>query len=208
MHHVISGYIDDFYLQGHTYASCARNILDTVETFDSLGLVIHHEKSVTSPSQEDVIVGFVINSITMTIRVTNEKKAKIKQILIVAIANSVDISIWQVAKIIGSLVSSFPGVQYGALYYRYLEMDKISAQIVEGNFDAPKLISEEGLEELRWWVNHIDASFNYLLTPPFDHITIYSDVAVLCDAPLGGGCLLLRDQSISIISNFWPHFLP
>ena len=96
----------------------------------------------------------------MTIRVTNEKKAKIKQILIAAIANPVDITIRQVAKIIGSLVSSLPGVQYGALYYRYLEMDKISAlKIAKGNFDAPMTISEKGLEELRWWVNHIDESF-------------------------------------------------
>ncbi len=75
-------------------------------------------KSLT-PSQEVIILGFVINSITMTIRVTDEKKAKIKTILLVAIANPVDISIRQVVKIIGSLVSSLPGVQYGALYYRY-----------------------------------------------------------------------------------------
>ncbi|XP_028415485.1 uncharacterized protein LOC114538507 [Dendronephthya gigantea] len=191
-HHIISGYIDDFYLQGHTYARCANNILDTVETFDRLGLVIHPEKSVTSPSQEVIILGFVINSITMTIRVTIEKKEKIKKLLIAAIANPVDISIRQVAKIIGCLVSSLPGVQYGALYYRYLEMDKISAlKIAKGNFDAPMTISEDGLVELRWWVTHIDESFNYLMSFPID-ITIYSDAslqgwgAVLGDTSSGG----------------------
>ncbi len=192
MHHVISGYIDDFYLQGHTYVRCARNVLDTVKTFDSLGLVIHPEKSVTSPSQEVIILGFVINSITMTIRVTDEKKAKIKTILLAAIANPVDISIRQVAKIIGSLVSSLPGVQYGALYYRCLEMDKISAlKISKGNFHAPMTISKEGLEELGWWVDHIDESFNYLSFPPFN-IIIYSDAslqgwgAVLGETSSGG----------------------
>ena len=186
-HHVISGYIDDFYLQGYTYASCARNVLDTVETFDSLGFVIHPDKSVTSPSQEVIILGFVINSVTMTIRVTNEKKAKIKTILLVAISNPVDIPIRQVAKIIGSLVSSLPGVQYGALYYRYLEMDKTSAlKIAKGNFDAPMTISKEGLEELRWWADQIDASFNYLQFPPFD-IIIYSDASLQgWGAVLGG----------------------
>ncbi|CAB4034632.1 Transposon Tf2-6 poly, partial [Paramuricea clavata] len=155
-------------------------------------LVIHPDKSVTSPSQEVIILGFVINSITMTIRVTNAKKERIKTFLIAAIENPIDISIRQVAKIIGYLVSTLPGVQYGALYYRYLEMDKVSAlKISKGNFDAPMTISKDGLVELRWWVNHIDESFNYLMIPPID-ITIYSDAslqgwgAVLGDTSSGG----------------------
>jgi hypothetical protein len=86
--------------------------------------------------------------------------------LIAAIENPADIAIRQEAKIIGYLVSTLPGVQYGALYYRYLEMDKISAlKIAKGNFDAPMTISKDGLVELRWWVNHIDESFNYLMIP-------------------------------------------
>ena len=128
----------------------------------------------------------------MTIRVTDEKKAKIKTILLAAIANPVDISMRQVAKIIGSLVSSLPGVQYGALYYRYFEMDKISAlKISKGNFDAPMTVSKEGLENLRCWVDNIDESFSYLSIPPFDNI-IYSDAslqgwgAVLGETSSGG----------------------
>jgi hypothetical protein len=90
--------------------------LDNVETYDSLGLVIHPDKSVSSPSQEVIILGFVVNSKTMTIRVTNEKKEKVKKFFIAAIENPADISIRQIAKIISYLVS-LPGVQCGALYY-------------------------------------------------------------------------------------------
>jgi hypothetical protein len=71
-------------------------------------------------------------------------------------------------------------------------MDKISAlKIAKGNFDAPMTISKDGLVELRWWVNHIDESFNYLMIPPID-ITVYSDAslqgwgAVLGDTSSGG----------------------
>ena len=40
-------------------------------------------------------------------------------------------------------MASLPGVQYGALYYRYLEMDKIAAlKNAKGNFDAPMCISK------------------------------------------------------------------
>ncbi|CAB4002709.1 Hypothetical predicted protein, partial [Paramuricea clavata] len=128
----------------------------------------------------------------MTIRVTNAKKERIKTFLIAAIENPIDISIRQVAKIIGYLVSTLPGVQYGALYYRYLEMDKVSAlKISKGNFDAPMTISKDGLVELRWWVNHIDESFNYLMIPPID-ITIYSDASLQ-----GWGAVLGREENNS-----------
>ena len=49
LHHIISGYIDDFYLQGSTYQKCAENVVNTVKIFDSVGLVPHPRKSVFTP---------------------------------------------------------------------------------------------------------------------------------------------------------------
>ena len=53
INHVVSGYIDDLYLQGSTYQKCAiNNVLDSVQMLDNPGLVIHPEKSVFFHSRE------------------------------------------------------------------------------------------------------------------------------------------------------------
>ena len=74
LHHIISGYNDDFYLQGSTYQKFVENVVNTVKIFDSVGLVPHPRKSVFTPVQEIVLLGFVINLLSMTITLTVEKK--------------------------------------------------------------------------------------------------------------------------------------
>lgn len=63
----------------------------------------------------------------MIVRLTEDKIRKIKEVLLSAIHNSHSVKIRDISRIIGYLISSFPGVTFGALYYRYLEMDKIKA---------------------------------------------------------------------------------
>ena len=51
--------------------------------------------------------------------------------------NMVDPPIFEVAKVIGILVSNFPGVELGPLHYRALEHDKTSALAANaGNYEA------------------------------------------------------------------------
>ena len=52
---------------------CVRNVKDTTVLFDKLGLVVHPEKTVFIPTQVLKILGFVLNSVTMTLQLTREK---------------------------------------------------------------------------------------------------------------------------------------
>ena len=70
---VSSAYIDDSCLQGSTYETCLQNIKDTVTLMDSLGLTVHPEKSVLVPTQQIIFLGFLLCSITMTIRLTPDR---------------------------------------------------------------------------------------------------------------------------------------
>lgn len=65
--HISSGYIDDLYLQGKTYDACVLNVINTVIQIDTLALVTHPDKSVFNPTQQLVILGFVLNSVNMTV---------------------------------------------------------------------------------------------------------------------------------------------
>jgi len=68
--HIAVAHLDDLYLQGQTYEKGLRNVIDTTVLLDTLGLVVHPEKSTFIPTQVLTILGFVINSVTMTIQLT------------------------------------------------------------------------------------------------------------------------------------------
>ena len=73
MGHISVAHIDDCYMQGQTYKKCVCNVIDTFILLDILGFVIHPIQSILKPSQEIVTLRFLINSITITIRLTQEK---------------------------------------------------------------------------------------------------------------------------------------
>ena len=98
--------------------------MNTLQTFDNAGLVPHPQKSTFVPVQEIVLLGFVINSLSTTIRLTVKKKEKKKEkikSLVTQVMISRHVQIHLVAKLIGCLVASLPAVMHGALYYKYLE---------------------------------------------------------------------------------------
>ena len=160
--HISSGYIDDIYLQGKTYPNCVNNVIDTVTQFDCLGLIPHPTKSTFNPTQQLEILGFVINSVEMTITLTQRKALKLidscQELL-----NNPSPTIREVACGIGKIVASFPGVMYGPLHYRYLEHDKTNAlQNSHWNFDKHMTLSLAAKEELTWWTTHVLDSNNVI----------------------------------------------
>lgn len=109
----------------------------------------------------------------MTVRLTQEKTISLKQdcakLLKFPIA-----TIREVARVIGKIVSSFPGVMYGPLYYRELESDKsVAAKTNKGNFNASMVISPKAQMELKWWVYNVECSFNVLahVQPQYQIVT-------------------------------------
>ena len=160
--HISSGYIDDLYLQGKTYHDCVHNVIDTVIQIDTLGLVTHPEKSAFIPSQQLVILGFVLNSVTMTITLTQEKALAL-QTACTTLLNTAFPTIREVARVLGKIVSSFPGVMYGALYYRHIEHDKTSAlRNNRWNFDRRMSLSANAKLELEWWIANVMTAKNVM----------------------------------------------
>ena len=122
--HISSGYIDDIYLQGQTYDDCVTNVVETLITFFKLGFIIHPIKSQFIPSKELITLGFILNSATMTVGLTKEKKESLKascqQLL-----QGEQFPTRQVARTTGKTVASFPGVLHGPMYYRIYKQIKL-----------------------------------------------------------------------------------
>ena len=100
-----------------------KGAIDTVIQIDSLGLTAHPEKLIFNPSQQLVILGFVANSVTMTITLTREKALALQDAC-KALLDTPSPTIREVACVLGKIVSSFPGVMYVPLHDHHTEQDK------------------------------------------------------------------------------------
>ena len=149
--HVTSGYLDDSFLLGDTFAECQTNVNDTYALFNELGFTVSGEKSVTLSTQVFVRLGFVLNSISMTVSLTKNKIDNITR-LGQDIISRRSCSIREAAQLIGTLVSCSSGVEYGPLYYKQLEIEKIDAlKKHQGSFEAQMQLSELAKSDIRWW---------------------------------------------------------
>ena len=152
---IISGYIDDSYLQGDTYDECTQNVTASSKLITQLGFITHPEKSVTIPSQVLVFLGFILNSLTMTVSPTPHKFGKTTKVCSCLLENNHP-TITQVAEVIGILISSFPGTKYGPLHYRTLELCKVNAlKQTQGDYNSVMTLSPQAKQELVWWIDNI-----------------------------------------------------
>lgn len=176
--HLNVGYIDDSYLQGDCIEDCQANISDTCDLFQKLGFIIHPVKSVLKPVQSLTFLGFVLDSVNMTVTLTQEKILRVKDNCH-KVKGLIELPIQELARLIGLLVSSFPGVIYGPLFYRSLENDKTNAlRLNKGNYQAQMRLSHESLREIQWWYDNIEI-VNYPICLPNSKIdmTIYTDAS-------------------------------
>ena len=120
-------YIDDILLMAATPLELSQAINDTISLLTSLGFTIHDTKSVTTPTQVIIFLGFVLNSQNMTISMVPGKADVIKSKCHTLVHMQGSVQIREVASVVGLMVSAFSGVQYAPLFYRSLENDKTNA---------------------------------------------------------------------------------
>ena len=76
-----------------------------------------------TPTQHIEFLGFTLDSLNMTISVTEEKKGKIKEVCEKLLTNRVHTNRF-LAGVVGALVAALPGITWGPLHYRALERCK------------------------------------------------------------------------------------
>ena len=150
----VSGYIDDFFIQGNDFRECYSSLEEAVLLFLQLGFHIHPEKSVLIPSQSLTFLGFNLNPVS----------------LCTGPVNGEDWSIRFVAKVIGKAVSALPGVEFGRLHYRNLERVKIYAlSAKKGYCDALMQLSPAAKEELKWWCDNVGHGYRRIQHATYSH---------------------------------------
>ena len=189
--HVNVGYIDDSLLLGETIEECNKNVNDTIELMSKLGFVIHEDKSVFQPSKQIIFLGNIIDSENMIITLTADKKQNlVKECKWLLQRNLAKIR--DVAKVIGLIVSSFSAVEFGKLFYRNLEKEKIIAlKNSKGDFEQSMLISNQMKGDLEWWVANVSTELRHI-SHGSPQIVIQTDASllgwggILSDNEIGG----------------------
>ena len=160
--HTNAIYIDDLYLQGDNLDECRDNVANTERLLLNLGFTINHKKSAKHPSQQLVMLGFILDSESMTVRMTLEKAQRVKQ-LCQEMRDREITTIQLLAELIGKLCSSFPGAEFGPLYYRELESLKCAGlRWSRGDFSGTVRITQEATSELDWWIKNVECSCKFI----------------------------------------------
>jgi hypothetical protein len=184
------GYLDDSFLKGDTFNDCLDNVTQTVQLFTSLGLTIHPTKSVLIPTQSIIFLGFILDSVQMTISLTEDKKATIYESCKALVSKEFP-SIREVSRVIGLFVAAFPAVIYGPLYYRKLDFDKTQAlKLNKGNFDAHIKLSDKSLFEITWWMDNIYNAYAPIMCSNKPDIVLETDSSLK-----GWGCFNKTNNS-------------
>ena len=156
--HVSSGYLDDSFLEGDSYDSCLSNVQDTLTLLRDLGFCPNLDKSVVQPTHVLEHLGFILNSLDMSVSITD---CNFRKFLDTAdkILQCTIIPIRLVARLVGIMVSFFPGVEYARLFYRQLEIEKSIALKTSGwNFESDMTLSETAKDDIVWWIHHAQTS--------------------------------------------------
>ena len=147
-------FVDDSYLQGNTKPECEDNVQATICLLKKLGFTINEEKSILIPTQAIEFLGFIISSLDMTMELNERKITDIKK-KISELLSSENVTVRDLASLIGTLVSAFPAITFGRLYYRKLETLKISA--ASDYFDTRIVLNGSVVKEFNWWLYNVDS---------------------------------------------------
>ena len=166
------------------YYSCLANVIDTIRLIYYLGFLIHPGKSVLVPTQRLIFLGFILDSVLMRIYMTPDKVAKVIDLYSNLLSAQLP-TIRTVSQVLGYIISTFPGVMFGPLYFRHLECDKpLALTQANWDFDLPMTLSVEAKQELSWWVSSAPHSYN-VVSHGQPEVTLTTDASLV-----GWGCML------------------
>ena len=145
-------YLDDMAMIISSRQLSSQEAAIVVQILESLGFIINKEKSVLIPSQKIVFLGYVIDSVAITVSLPEEKLNKLKEQTL-SLWERPQCSIRELAHVIGLIVSSFPAIKPARLYYSHLEVCKLAGlSSSDGDYNAIVSLSQLARDSLQWFV--------------------------------------------------------
>ena len=119
-------YIDGLWITALTFAACLRSMFVAARLLTRVGFLLNKKKSHPKLKQQVVALGYVVDSVSMTIALSLKKEDDLISHCLQLLHASAP-SICYVVHVLGKLISCFPVLPLGQAHYRTLEHDKVTA---------------------------------------------------------------------------------
>jgi len=171
-------FLDDILLLNSSEEGARKDLKTALDLLQNLGFLINWEKSVVSPTQIMEYLGMVVDSIRTTFALPSMKVKEIKKFCERAIENR-QISLRNMASILGNFTWAIPTIPFAASHYRsmqgfYLKQSKK----VKGDLSKKFTISSEAETDLKWWVDNLEQMNGKAFFPEKPNIEICSDASL------------------------------
>ena len=171
-------YIDDLLLLSQSRAELDSATRAVLGLLTYLGFVINWGKSVLEPQRRLHFLGFLVNSIDLTLTLPTDKLERIQKECQDTL-RAPSILVRQLLRLIGRMIATVQAILPAPLHYRNLQFLKNRAFARTQSFETSLTISQEAKDELRWWIREV-VKWNgrpVSLEPP--HMEIETDVYLL-----------------------------
>ena len=172
----IMAYLDDILIIGRSQEEVITATTQAFQMFSSLGFAISASKSVVKPAQTVEFLGFTLDSSTMLITVTAQKRTELITDLALFITKD-SVTIRDFAKIVGRLAATLPGNRYGMLFLKNFEWAKAKAlRRSRGKYEGQLTLTAPIKSDLQWWLDNIDSASKPMYLPN-PSLTLYTDAS-------------------------------
>lgn len=186
-------YLDDWAFFAQDPVELIKIIQLALNFFESLGLRVNKEKSLTTPTQEMCFLGILLDTKNGDFRIPPNKLSIIKG-RAAALSHNPAITAVELSSFLGFINFFSLASPFSTFFARALQRD-LARVYNPSTLEQPRLLvplSPQAQEDLSWWASEIDAfsSSSFLRSSP--HITITSDAsklgwgAVSCGKKTGG----------------------
>ena len=184
-------YLDDMLIIGKSYEECVKNVEETRKLVQELGFIVNEQKSQIIPTQRCRFLGFIFDSLRMSIELPEDKVQRTVKLLN-QFSRIRSCTIREFAAFVGTLVSCCPALKYGMIYVRPFEKERARAlKANNDNFDTKMSLLGKFQEEFTWWKMHIRSTSAPMSEPMYD-LEIFSDASrtgwgIFCKGRRGHG---------------------
>lgn len=151
-------YLDDLLCFGETFQECQNNVHNIKKLLISLGFIINTEKSSLTPKRQCKFLGFVYDSKNMFLQLPDDKKYKVKEILLTFVKLT-KCKLRDFARFIGLLISVCPAVEYSWLHTKQFEYHKYMCLLKNSSYDQIINVPDSLKPDINWWLANIENSY-------------------------------------------------
>ena len=147
-------YLDDMLIMASSKEEARAHLATAMHLLTALGFILNLDKSVLTPTQRVIFLGFCLDSRTMLISLPTPRIQSIQRLIRETLAQG-QATILKLSQLLGSMVSTHPAVLAAPLHYRHLERAKITALKHSHNYNTVVTTSDNMRQDLTWWFQEL-----------------------------------------------------